>query len=275
MTNKKYEIFRDLHKRGKCFILPTAWNAVSALTLEKVGFQAVGTTSWGIAAANGYADGEVMSFDEMFSVVEPILRRLSIPVSVDIESGYSENTAQILDHVRTIARSGAAGMNIEDSAKGEQISLRSLEQQREILQAIKKMLRDEKIPLFINARTDTYLQSNAENRVRETIQRASAYQDAGADCIFIPGLKNLDEIKQIADAVDVPINIMAMKNLDSTDKLQGAGVARLSLGSALFKAETAHLFSLAHQIQETCELSGLFTSEMPVLNLHTQRIARA
>jgi 2-methylisocitrate lyase-like PEP mutase family enzyme len=270
--NMKF-VFTEMHKKGNFFILPTAWDVASALLYEKAGFKAIGTTSWGIAASSGYSDGEVLTFQEMFSMVKLIIKSVSIPVTVDIESGYSENIEDILQNVEVIANAGAVGINIEDSikkGKSNSNSLRFIEQQCDIIKSIKKMLMEKKQNLFINARTDGFI-SNCNDPLAESIKRGNAYITAGADCIFVPGMKNTKDIEIFSGKINAPINIMASPNLPDNIKLKSLGVTRLSLGSAAWKASMGHLNLMVNSISNNGDISLLFDLPMPELNLKSIR----
>ena len=248
----KYKIFQQLHVQQQPFLLPNAWDPLSARLLKQAGFAAIATTSWGMAQARGQQDGEQCSFKEFLNQLKPIITAVNLPISVDIESGYSNDVNTICQHVLAVAKLGAVGINIEDSDK-KTGKLRPQEQQIAILVAIKNILnRHGFSQLFINARTDCFLQT-AE--LASTITRAQAYQTAGADGVFIPGLVNLTAIKQLTTALRVPVNIMADVDLTDPQRLFTYGVQRFSLGNTLFDATKRFILtaSIAFNTIKSCD----------------------
>ena len=228
----KYQLFHQLHHQQSGFILANAWDLSSAQFIQAAGAKAVATTSWGIAASLGLADGENISFKTQLALVKSLTEHLHIPLSVDIESGYSNDPLQISENVLALARLGVVGINIEDSDKDTN-ALRSTEQQCTIISEIKKVLNENGFGgLFINARTDTYFVSDSP--FQATLKRAKAYQDAGADGLFVPGLTNIEHITGLANTIDMPLNVMAMSNFNSAKAAFAGGAKRFSLGNSLY-----------------------------------------
>lgn len=249
----KYQTFHQLH--NDILLLPNAWDPLSARLLEQAGFAAIATTSWGMAQARGQQDGEQCSFTEFLNQLKPILNAVSIPISVDIESGYSHDINTICQHVLAVAKLGAVGINIEDSDK-KTGKLRTQEQQIAILSAIKNTLNTHGFSqLFINARTDCFLQTA---QIAATITRALAYQAAGADGIFIPGLTDLAAIQQITTSLNVPLNIMADDSVSNSRMLFAQGVQRFSLGNALFDATKSFILTAGCTFKCTKNCDHLF-----------------
>lgn len=190
--NKLVE-FKALHQQDELLFLPNAWDLLSALVLEQCGFKAIGTTSWGIANAMGFKDGEQISFGDLVTVTQKIIATVDIPVTVDIESGYSNDIKTIADNALRIAELGAAGINFEDSSKNNG-SLIEVSKQNKVIEKIRSQLDNNGFSdFFINARTDTYLQ--LDNPLEETIGRAKQYTESGANGIFVPGLAQEGDIK--------------------------------------------------------------------------------
>ena len=228
----KYQLFHQLHHQHGGFVLANAWDLSSAQFIQAAGAKAVATTSWGIAASLGLADGENISFKTQLALAKSLTEHLHIPLSVDIESGYSNDPLQISENVLALARLGVVGINIEDSDK-DTYALRSTEQQCTIISEIKKVLNENGFGgLFINARTDTYFVSDSP--FQATLERAKAYQDAGADGLFVPGLTNIEHITSLANAIDMPLNLMAMNNFNSAKAAFAGGAKRFSLGNSLY-----------------------------------------
>ena len=228
----KYQLFHQLHHQQSGFILANAWDLSSAQFIQAAGAKAVATTSWGIAASLGLADGENISFKTQLALVKSLTEHLHIPLSVDIESGYSNDPLKISENVLALARLGVVGINIEDSDKDTN-ALRSIERQCTIISEIKKVLNENGFGgLFINARTDTYFVSDSP--FQATLKRAKAYQNAGADGLFVPGLTNIEHITSLANTIDMPLNVMAMSNFNSAKAAFAGGAKRFSLGNSLY-----------------------------------------
>lgn len=219
--------FRELHHRpGVPLLLPNAWDHASAAALAVAGFPAVGTTSLGVAAAAGLPDGAGRTRAETLRLA----RRIGggpFLLSVDIEGGFSDDPAEVADLAAELAEAGAVGVNLEDgSANGGLTPPR--------LHAAKITTVKSAVPsLFVNARTDTHWLGGG--RDAETASRLAAYQDAGADGVFVPGLTDPASIAAAVDATALPLNVLATPDGPSLARLAGLGVCRVSLGSLLFR----------------------------------------
>lgn len=257
--------FKEMHEQDELLFLANAWDLLSALILEQSGFKAIGTTSWGVANAMGYKDGENIQFDELLALAKKMVSTVNIPVSVDIESGYSEEINTVADNALKIAEIGAVGINFEDSLKNGS-GLIDLSRQCDLLESIRNRLDNNGYSeFFINARIDTYFQ--LENPLAETISRANKYVTSGANGIFIPGLNNSEEIKEVLTTTDAPLNVMSLPNLTDIESLNQLGVKRFSVGNALSDATTAFIEQKASQIltqqntvslYENCKVKTVF-----------------
>ncbi|WP_158678097.1 isocitrate lyase/PEP mutase family protein [Pseudoalteromonas sp. T1lg23B] len=226
----KYQHFHHLHNQPTIFKLLNAWDPLSAMLLEQAGCKAIATTSWGMANARGQRDGESCSFNRFLAQTKQLIDAVEIGVSVDIESGFSDDAITVCEHVLEIAKLGAVGINIEDSSK-ETGQLRHIDEQTKILSAIKQTLNTTGYSeLFVNARIDTALLS--EHHFSATLERAQAYVNAGVDGIFIPGLSNHSLIETLCKQLSVPVNILALADCCNSKELQNLGVKRLSFGNA-------------------------------------------
>lgn len=252
----KYQLFRHLHQQTQILIIPNAWDPLSARILEQSGFSAIATTSWGMAGYLGHSDGEHCSFTDFMAQLAPIIAAVSIPVSVDIESGYSNHIDDICQHVLQVAQLGAVGINIEDSDKST-ATLRSIAQQSDIIHAIKRTLIhagfDE---FFINARTDTYLCPSPS--LDNTLARAAAYQAAGADGLFIPGMSEFCAIQQLSQSVQIPLNIMSLPHCSDGHALFEHGVKRFSTGNGLFDAMVKQLTQMSDHLKASSNSQHLY-----------------
>ena len=184
---KRAEEFMRMHMQADMFVLPNVWDAGSARVFENQGFDAVATTSAGIAYSMGYPDGEHITLDDLAYCVKNISRRINIPLSVDFERGYSEEPQEVKDNARRLIECGAVGFNIEDGLPSSEVT--PIKEQTEKIKSLRELKQELDIPFVINARTCAYwLKSGKEESLRYTaIERANAYAQAGADCIFIPG----------------------------------------------------------------------------------------
>ncbi|TVT44298.1 isocitrate lyase/phosphoenolpyruvate mutase family protein [Amycolatopsis rhizosphaerae] len=215
--------FAALHRGPRPLLLPNAWDHASAAALAAEGFPAVGTTSLGVAAAAGLPDGTGATRAETLDLAGK-LSALPCLITVDIESGFSDDPAEVAELTARLAALGIAGINLEDEAG-------DIGHQRELIAAAKTG------GLFVNARTDTHwLRPAGMDHDREALRRAKAYADAGADGVFVPGLTEEGVIASLVDAVEVPVNILYSPSGPDLRRLTALGVRRVSLGSLLFRA---------------------------------------
>ncbi|OLF05804.1 isocitrate lyase/PEP mutase family protein [Actinophytocola xanthii] len=230
------DTFRSLHS-GSILVLPNAWDAASARLVEQAGAPAIATTSAGVAWSLGVPDGDHLAREQAIALVARVVAAVAVPVTADIESGFGATPGEVGDTVRAVADAGAAGVNIED-ALHDQPGLRPVEDQVARMAAARAAA-----PLFINARIDTYLLGIGpeETRMAETLARARAYLDAGADGIFVPGVVDRDLIAELVAKIDAPLNVLAMPGAPAVPELAELGVARASVGArvALAAYDTA------------------------------------
>lgn len=228
---RKAGIFSDMHRGNKMFVLPNAWDVGSAYVFEKQGFQAVATSSAGIAYDLGYPDGEDITFDDLLYVVEKIANRIEIPVSVDFERGYAENRTEIKANARKMLEAGVVGFNIEDGLPDG--TLNPLDDQLEKIKALSELKAELDIDFVINARTCAYWLDVAgtEENFRIACERGNAFANAGADCVFVPGAIDELTIQQLVEGINAPINIILNSSYYDFAGLEKSGVRRLSVGS--------------------------------------------
>lgn len=249
--------FQRLHESNELLVLGNAWDLPSAHVLEKAGFKAIGTTSWGIAASLGYSDGEAIDFELQLAVIERIVNHVHIPVSVDIESGYGPNDEAIVSNALKVANLGGVGINIEDSLKAS-TGLKPLLEQCRLLSKIRSGLDNSGFgDFFINARTDPYLLHH-QDPLNETMTRSKHYVESGASGIFVPGLKDKEEIKMIASSTSAPLNVMALPDLTDCNQLKELGVRRLSLGGSLYRKMTTLLEQCVVEMLDSHDVAILF-----------------
>lgn len=246
----KAKTFHRLHQQSSTFVLPNAWDVISAKMFEECGFKAIGTTSAGIAASLGYLDGQSIPLNKMVETIENIAKSVNVPVSADIEAGYGQTVEEVLETVKAVAAAGAIGINLEDGTGDPNRPIFDITSQVEKITAIKELSESRNMPLFINARTDLYWLNigDSSTRLQEAIKRAKAYQDAGADCIFIPGLTDRKIIKRIREEISCPINLLVDPEMPSLSELSGIGIERLSCGSVPFRATLTFLRTISEEI---------------------------
>ncbi len=249
--------FKNMHFGDKALFLPNAWDVLSAIILEQAGFEAIGTTSWGVSNSIGYTDGEKISFDDLLTIAEKIINAVSVPVSFDIETGYADAPQKVCDNVLKIASLGASGINIEDSFN-DKPGLKNISDHAELLSHIRARLNENGFEgFYINARIDTYFQ--LDTPLIETIERATAYTTAGASGIFVPGLQQTEDIKAVVEAIDAPLNILSLPNLTDIEALEAQGVKRFSVGNALSDATIAFVEQTASEMLRKRDTAQLYT----------------
>ncbi len=254
---QKADDFLQLHHAPKILILPNAWDVASAKIFELEGFKAIGTTSAGIAAMLGYADGQRMSLTENVEIVRRIVGNSTLPVSADIEAGYATSIEGVVDAARAVLDVGVVGVNLEDSTGDPSTPLFDTILQQEKIKAIRELSNSKGIHLVINARTDAYMINNGSPQgLREAIDRGNAYQENGADCIFVPDVGNLDKktISILIKEIDAPINIIAGATTPPILELQDMGVSRVSVGPRPMRA----LLSLLRKIAKELMTKGTY-----------------
>jgi 2-methylisocitrate lyase-like PEP mutase family enzyme len=251
-SNRKAVALLALHT-GPGFVLPNAWDAGSARILEQVGFPAIATTSAGIAWALGVPDGGVVHRDVMLEHVSRIVSAVSVPVTADLEAGYGESADQVGETVARAAGLGAVGANIEDAGPE---GLFAIDEAAERIMAARAAA--SRGAFVLNARTDTYFAGGGGDRFTETVERAIRYVEAGADCIFVPGVVEEETIRRLADAVPGPLNVVAgLANTIDAPTLFSLGVKRVSLGGSLARASLSLLERAGRELLDTGTLEFL------------------
>jgi 2-methylisocitrate lyase-like PEP mutase family enzyme len=248
---KKAEAFRALHSASEVLLLPNIWDVASARIIEASGFPAIATTSAGIAFTLGYPDGQKISREEMLAAVTRIARSVQVPVTADVEAGYGNRPEDAAQTARAVIEAGAVGMNLEDASGDSGQPLVDLQLQLEKICAVREAADKLKIPLVLNARTDVYLLEVGvpATRYDEALRRLKAFRDAGADCVFVPGLRDPPTIGRIVADLQCPVNILAGPGSPPVPELRKLGVARVSLGSGPMRATLGLLRNLADELK--------------------------
>jgi len=224
------ETFHALHAGPDILLLPNAWDAASAALMSEAGAKAVATSSAAVAWAHGYADGDFLPRQVLFAAIAEAARVSKVPLTADIEGGYTDDLATLAETIKGVVGAGAVGINLEDGLRDPDLHARKIEAARKAAVAAG-------VDLFINARTDVYLKGIAQGEaaVAESVRRAALYQAAGASGVFVPGARDAGEIRALAAGVKLPLNIMGLPGLDAAG-LQALGVRRLSSATGLFRA---------------------------------------
>jgi 2-methylisocitrate lyase-like PEP mutase family enzyme len=253
----KANLFRNLHRGPKILVLPNAWDVASARIIENAGIAAIATTSAGVAFTLGYPDGQKISRGEMLSVVARIAAKVKIPVTADVEAGYGNRPEDAALTARALIEAGAVGLNLEDRTDDRRLVDLSL--QLEKIAAVRETSRMMGVPLVLNARTDVYLLElgKAESRFAETLNRLIAFREAGADCLFAPGIRDLEVISRLVRELQNPLNILCGPGSPSIPELQRIGVARVSLGSSTMRATLGLVQRMAQELQTTGTYNAL------------------
>ncbi len=253
----QYESFLRLHQAPQPLFLANAWDAHSARIFQDKGFKAIATSSAALANSLGYEDGEKIPFDLLALVVRRIVASVRVPVSVDLEGGYSRQSEGIIKNLDHMFDLGVVGFNIEDSSRDDIGALQPIEECCRILSAIRNHLDRTNRPMFINARTDAFLLAKSD-ALDESIQRAVAYQEAGASGIFVPFLRRQADISTLTASTTLPVNVLCMAGLPSFGQLAALGIKRISVGSSVFRALTRKLEQMTTTLQEDQHCQSLF-----------------
>ena len=239
--------FKTLHHQDQPLLIANVWDVPSAKTAAALNFKAIGTSSSAIAAMLGYDDGEHISFSEIEYMVKRIALNTTLPLSVDLEAGYSRNPKEVIQHVKRLIDLGVVGINIEDSLASTGRTLQDADDFAKTITEIKEYLSKEQLDIFINVRTDTFILLK-ENVLEETKKRIQQYQDAGADGIFTPCIEHELDIKTIVNCTTLPLNVMCMPNLPDFKTLAALGVKRISMGNFLFDKMYDKFNKMSHKI---------------------------
>jgi len=253
------EAFRQKHHAPPLLLLPNAWDAMSARVFEAAGFDAIATTSGGVAWALGFSDGEKAPWSEVVAATERIVWMVRVPVTADIEGGYGETPNQVASRVAEIIRTGVVGINLEDSTPSADMPIRPVEDAVDRIRAARDAAKADGVPLVINARVDLYLKhiGDDETRFAETVRRGKAYIAAGADCVFPFGLTDVKIIADLVAALKVPINIVGRSGGPSVARLEQLGVARISTASGPSLVAMSVTRQIADELRATGEFNML------------------
>ena len=249
---EKAKRFAELHVAGTPLLLYNAWDAGSAKAILQAGAKAIATSSWSVAAAQGYGDGEAIPITFAEQIVGRIAATVDIPVTVDFEGGYSEDDGELAANIARLLDLDVIGINFEDRiVKGS--GLYSVDRQARRIAAIRKAAGQKGVDLFINARTDVFFEHGDDpaQAVGQALDRAKAYAAAGASGFFIPGLMDDALIGRVSKAVALPVNVMVMDGVPSNGRLSDLGVARISYGPIPYVRAMSALGQEASAVRES------------------------
>jgi 2-methylisocitrate lyase-like PEP mutase family enzyme len=274
---EKAEQFRKLHHGQRMLVLANAWDVVSARILEDCGYPAIATSSAAVAFSRGYPDGQRISRDEMLDVVARIARAVRVPVTADLEAGYGTTVKDMSETVKAAIDAGAIGMNLEDVTGDDERSHVALPLQVEKIRAIRETAKSIGVPFVLNARTDVYLMPIGPEAARfeRTVERLRAYRDAGAGCLFAPGVYDRETIAKLVKAVEAPINILANPACPPIAELQKIGVARLSAGSGVMRAAMGAVQRVGKEMLQARSCETMFAGAIPYAELNGMMNRRA
>jgi len=255
------ELFRSKHRGPRLLLLPNAWDAMSARVFVAAAFEAIATTSGGVAWSLGYADGERAPWSEVVAATARIVRAAGVPVTADIEAGYGETPDAVMGSVAEIIEAGAVGVNLEDGVLRGPI--RSLSDAADRIRAAREAAKAASVPIVINARTDLYLRNIGDeaSRFDETVERGRAYLAAGADCVYPITLRDPATMGRLVKALDAPINVNVRAGSPSVAELEELGVARASTASQV----ALMAMSLTRQIADELRETGRFDKLAPAV----------
>ena len=252
------DTFSQLHHNNAPLLLCNVWDAPSAIAATYNQFSAMGTSSAAIANMLGYEDGENLPLETLLLVVKRILSVSELPLTVDIESGFSSDASEVAALITGLAQLGVVGVNIEDSnVENGKRDIKSADVLAEFLSTITAQLEREQTQIFINVRTDTYI-LDVKNKLSETIKRADLYKKAGANGLFVPCITALSEIENIVRHIELPLNVMCMPELTSFKALGKSGVKRISMGNVVFDNQTQYLTEQLGNIKRDGQFNSLF-----------------
>jgi 2-methylisocitrate lyase-like PEP mutase family enzyme len=249
-SSHKATAFQALHE-GEPFVIPNPWDAGSARMFEALGFKALATTSGGFAFTLGRFDGDV-TLDEVVAHTEAIVRATDLPVSVDLENGYGAEPEQAAEAIRRVAEVGAVGGSIEDYDPAGHFY--DAAQAVERVAAAAEAAHGLPFPFMLTARAENYIRQNPD--LDDTIERLRAYEAAGADVLYAPGLASVDEIRAVCEAVSNPVNVLERPHL-SLDEIVGAGAQRVSVGANLTWVAVNAAAAAAEAIRDRGDFSSL------------------
>lgn len=246
---EKGRAFRALHQRDRAFIIPNPWDAGTARMLEHLGFEALATTSAGYAFSVGQRDGTI-DRDATMAHVAAIVSATNLPVSADLENGFGDTAESVAETIQLASKTGLVGGSIEDVSRRADSAVYELELAADRVRAAAEVVRSLSFPFMLTARAENYLVGRPD--LKDTIARLQAYQEAGADVLYAPGLSSKADIASLVSSVNRPVNVvMGLQGVQlSLAELSAMGVRRVSVGSALSRAALGAFLRAAKEMRE-------------------------
>jgi 2-methylisocitrate lyase-like PEP mutase family enzyme len=246
--------FRELHQSG-CFVMPNPWDLGSARVLAQLGFQALATTSAGFAWSMGRPDNGV-PLDAVLSHLRTMAGGVNLPINADFEGGFASAPADVAAHVRAATATGVAGLSIEDSTGNAPAPLYDVDLAVARIAAARRAIDDSRTGVLLTARSEGFIVGRPD--LQETIRRLRAYRDAGAECLYAPGLRQIADIAAVVAAVaPAPVNVLVGADFTTVAELATAGVRRISVGGSLARTAWAAFLHTAREIAEHGTFAGL------------------
>jgi 2-methylisocitrate lyase-like PEP mutase family enzyme len=265
MTTTRFQHFLQIHHAAKPLLMPNAWDAASALLFQTDGAPAIATSSATLAWSLGYADGSALPRHELINAVARMQRVLTVPLTIDIEDGYSDSPEKVADLICELARMGVVGANLEDGTGAPEMLAAKISASRKALAGQ---------DFFINARTDVYLRKLAEgiegtSALQMSLNRLAQYQAAGASGAFVPGLGDVGDVARMAAEISMPLNLMTYPGMPAVAALFAAGAKRFTVGPGLFQAGYAHAREHARSWIGEQQCQAMYAKVVPYAELNT------
>jgi 2-methylisocitrate lyase-like PEP mutase family enzyme len=253
-ATSRIEVFHELHRSG-CFVIPNPWDVGSAVALEQLGFKALATTSSGLAWSMGRRDNAV-TLSEVLAHLRAVTAAVNVPVNADFEGGFAVNPEGVEANVTLATRTGIAGLSIEDSTGDAAHPLFDFALSVERIAAARRALDENGTGVLLTARSEGFIVGRPD--LSETIRRLKAYAEAGADCLYAPGIRTVAEISAVVAAVaPKPVNVLVGAGFTTVPELASLGVRRVSVGGALARSAWEGFLRSAKEIAEQGSFTGL------------------
>jgi 2-methylisocitrate lyase-like PEP mutase family enzyme len=269
-NDERADKFLALHHGTSPLLLPNAWDAGSAKIFAAMGFQALATTSGGHAATLGRLDGAV-TLDEALSHVADLVQASDLPVNADFENGFADAPADVAENVARVAAAGAGGCSIEDFNRNDTDPIYDMGLAMDRVAAAAEVAHAPATRVVLTARAENHIHGHDD--LADTIKRLQAYQSAGADVLYAPGVTKLDDVRSLVESVDLPVNVLALPNAPSVSELGAIGVKRISVGSGFARVALGAVVSAAQELLDTGTY-GWWSVAHPAAPLISQAFSR-
>jgi 2-methylisocitrate lyase-like PEP mutase family enzyme len=252
----RFETFLQLHQNAAPLLLGNIWDINSAKIFEASGYKAIGSSSHAVAKSLGYDDGEKLPFEILLQLAKKVVEAVGIPFSVDMEGGYSRVTQEIIWNIEKLHDAGVVGINLEDTIAGATRQWQPVADFQRTLSTVAEHISQHRLNMFLNIRTDGFLLGRP-TALADTLTRIKAYENAGANGIFVPCITNANDIKTVVQATPLPINVMCMPELPDFETLQSLGVKRISMGGFFLDKVYNTMGSLSKTIRQEKSFSSI------------------